>query len=52
MLPRNNFENLHAVMAIILVRFEKFHANFVFTLILNASPNTMHFLRTFSVMRA
>ena len=54
MLPRKNFENLRAVMAI-LVLFEcflgKFCLNF-FTLILRASPNMMHFVRTFSIMRA
>ena len=54
MLPRKIFENLHAVIAI-LVLFEnflrKFCLNFL-TLILSASPNMMHFVRTFSIMRA
>ena len=54
MLPRKNFENLHAVMAI-LVLFEQFLGKFCLnflTLILSASPNIMHFVRTFSTMRA
>ena len=54
MLPRKFFENLHAVMAI-LVLFVKFSSkiclNFVI-LILSASPNMMHFVRTFSINRA
>ena len=48
------FENLHIVMAI-LVLFElfsrKFCLNFLI-LILRASPKVMHFVRTFSIMRA
>ena len=52
MLPRNIFENLHAVMAM-LVLFEYFSGklclNFL-TLILGASPNIIHFDRTFFVM--
>ena len=54
MLPRKNFENLHAVMAI-LVLFEQFSAKFCsnfLTLLLSASPNMMHFVRTFLIMRA
>ena len=52
MLPRNNFKNLHAVMAIlVLIISRKFCLHFL-TLILNASPNMMHFVRTFSIMRA
>ena len=54
MLKRKIFENLHAVMAI-LVLFEefsrKFCLNFVI-LILSALPNMMHLVRTFSIMRA
>ena len=54
MLPRKIFENLHAVMAI-LVFFEqlsrKFCLNFL-TLTLTALPNMMHFVRTLSIMRA
>ena len=54
MLPQQIFENLHAVMAI-LVFFELFSGkiciNFL-TLILSASPNVMHFVRTFLIMRA
>ena len=54
MLPRKMFENLHAVMAI-LVLIEKLSGKFclnILTLILTASPNMMHFIRTFSIMRA
>ena len=54
MLPRKNFENLHAVMAILELSEElprKFCLNFL-TLILSTSPNMMHFVRTFSIMRA
>ena len=54
MLPREIFENLHAAMAI-LVLFEcfsgKLFLNFL-TLIVGASPNTLHFARTFLIMRA
>ena len=53
MLPRKFFENLHAVMAI-LVLFEKFSSKFslnFLTLILSGSPNIMHFFRSFSTMR-
>ena len=56
MLPRENFEILHAVMGV-LVLFEhflgKFCLNFL-TLIPNrfTSPSMMHFGRTFSIMRA
>ena len=54
MLPREIFENLHAAMAI-LVHFEYFSGklclNFLI-LIVGASPNMMHFLRTFLIMRA
>ena len=54
MLPRTFFENLHAVMAV-LVLFEQFSGKFCLnflTLILSASPSMMHFVRTFSIMRA
>ena len=54
MLPREIFEILHAVMAI-LVLFEHFsgklNLNFS-TLILSTSPNMVHFVRTFSITRA
>ena len=54
MLPRKKFENLHAVMAILVV-FEYFSRklwlNFL-TLILSTSPNMIHFVRIFLVMRA
>ena len=54
MLRRNFFENLRAVMAI-LELFEYFLAELglkFLTLILSASPNMKHFVRTFSIMRA
>ena len=54
MLPRKNFENLHAVMAI-LELFKQFSGKFCFhflALLLSTSPNMMHFVRTFSIMRA
>ena len=54
MLPWNIFENAHAVMSI-LVLFEYISGKFclhIFTLILSASPNMMHFVSTFSIMRA
>ena len=54
MLPRENLEILHTVMAI-LVLFEHFLGklclNFL-TLILNISPNMVHFVRTCSIVRA
>ena len=54
MLPQKIFENLHAVMAI-LVLFEQFSGKLCLiflTLILSASPNMKHFVRTFVIMRA
>ena len=52
MLPRKNFETVHAVMAF-LELFEqfsrKFCSNFL-TLILSTLPNMMHFFHTFSIM--
>ena len=54
MLPQNFFENLHTLMAI-LVLFEQFSGEFCLIflpLTLNASPNMMHFVRLFSIMRA
>ena len=54
MLPRKAFTNLHAAMTI-LVLFELFSDKFCskfFTLILSASRNMTHFVRTFSIMRA
>ena len=54
MLLREFLEILHAEMAI-LVLFEHFSAkhclNFL-TLILSTSPNMVHFVRNFSIMRA
>ena len=49
-----NFENLHTVMAILML-FEQFSGKFCsyfWPLILSASPNMMHFVRTDSIMRA
>ena len=56
MLPRKIFEILFAVMAIIVL-FEHFsgkHCLNFLTLILSrsTSPNMVHFVRTFSIMRA
>ena len=55
MLPQKFFENLHAVVAI-LVLFKQFLGKFClnfFTLNLSVSPNMMmHFVHTFSIMRA
>ena len=54
MLSRKIFENLHTVVAI-LVLFEpiigKFCRNFLH-LILSVAPDMVHFVRTFSIMRA
>ena len=53
-LPRKIFKNLHAVVAI-LVLFEQFLHSFGFNFLplnLSVSPNIMHFVRTFSIMRA
>ena len=56
MLPRENFEILHVVMAV-LVLFEDFSGKLCLkylTLILSrpTSTNMMHFVRTFSITRA
>ena len=51
MLPRKFFENLQTVMAI-LVLFEQLSDLNFLTLILSASPNMMHFVRTFLIMLA
>ena len=54
MLPRKTFENLHAVMAI-LVLFVQFSRKFCLKflmLILSALLNMMHFVRTFLINRA
>ena len=54
MLPREIFEILPAAMTV-LVLSEHFSgilcSNFL-TLILSTSPNMVHFVRTFSIMRA
>ena len=52
--PRQTFENLHAVVAI-LALFEQFSGKFwlkVLPLNLSVSPNIMHYVCTFSFMRA
>ena len=49
MLPRKCFENLHTVMAILQL-FKQYSGKFClyfWPLISNASPNMMHFVRTF-----
>ena len=54
MLTQKIFENLHAIMAI-LVLFDQFSGKFCLnflTIILSASPHIMHFVRIFSIMRA
>ena len=54
MLPRKIFENLHTVVAI-LALFEQFLGKFCLNILplnLSVSPNTMHFVHTFSIMRA
>ena len=54
MFPRKKFENLHAVMTI-LVLFELFSGKFCLKFLtqnLSASPNMMHFVRTCSIMHA
>ena len=54
MLPRQIFEILHAAMAI-LVLFEHFLGKLCskfLTLILSTSPSMMHFVHTFSIVRA
>ena len=54
MLPRKNFVNLRAVMAI-LVLFQEFSGRFCLnflTLNLSASQNIMHFVSAFSIMCA
>ena len=54
MLPRKIFDNYLALM-VVLVLVEQFSGklclNFL-TLILSASPNLIHFVPTFSIMRA
>ena len=54
MLPLKPFENLHTKVAI-LVLFKQILGKFCFNflpLILSVTPNMMHFVRTFSIMRA
>ena len=54
MLSRKKFENLHTVIAV-LVLFEQFSgklSSYFWSLTLNASPNMMHFVRTVGIMRA
>ena len=53
-LPRSFLENLHTVVAI-LVLFEQFLRKFCLNFLplnLSVSLNIMHFVRTFSIMRA
>ena len=53
MLHRKIFESLHAVMAILML-FDQIFGQILLkflTLNLSASPNMMHFARTFSIMR-
>ena len=52
--PRQIFENLHTVMAV-LVLFEQFSGKFCLyflPLTLNVSPNMLHFVRTVSILFA
>ena len=54
MLPGKKFENLHTVMAV-LVLFEQFSGkvcSYFWSQTLSASPNMMHFVPTVSIMRA
>ena len=54
MLPRKIFENFRTVVAnlVLLEQFSgKLCLNFL-PLILTVAPNMMHFVRTFSIMRA
>ena len=54
MLPQKIFENLHTVVAI-LVLFEQFLGKFCLNFLplnLSVSPNMIHFVRTFSIMPA
>ena len=54
MLPRKIFKNLHTVVAI-LVLFQQFLGEFpsnFLPLKLSTSPNMMHFICTFSILRA
>ena len=54
MLPRKIFENLHTVVAIVVLFKQflgKFCLNFL-SLNLSVSLDMMHFIRTFSIMRA
>ena len=53
MFPRKFFENLHTVVAI-LALFEQLLGKFCLTFLplhISVSPNMMHFVRTFSIMR-
>ena len=55
MLPQENFEILHAVIAILVLSGHfsgKFCLNFVILIMSRPTPNMMHFVRTFSYMRA
>ena len=55
MLPRKIVENFDTLVAILILYFwSNFHANFFnfVSLILSVSPNAMHFVPTFFIMRA
>ena len=52
MLPQKFFENLHTVVAILVV-FEQFLGKFWLNFLplnLSVSPNMMHFVHTFSII--
>ena len=54
MLPRKIFENLHTAVAI-LALFEQVSGKFCLNCLplnLSVSPNMMHFVPSFSIMRA
>ena len=51
MLLRKIFENLHTVVAI-FVYFEQFLSKFCLNFLLSVSPYMMHFVCTFSMLRA
>ena len=53
MLPRNIFDNSHTIV-VILVLFEQFLGKFCLNFLplnLSVSPNMMHFVRAFSMVR-
>ena len=54
MLPRKFFENLHTVMAVLVlfVQFSDKVSSYFWPLTVSASPNMIHFVHTVSIMRA